>query len=331
MKEICPGCEKETEIEVIRKHESSKVRDEQIEVEVEYYRCTSCGEEFENLKSDYDYLSEAYRIYRKRHGMLQPEEIRNFRTAYGLGQHEISRLLGFGATTLSRYENGALQDDAHDTALRLAMEPQNLLELVEKKPDALSVTKRNRLIQKLRKDIDEDFSLVHMLEHSGNYPPDEFSGYKRFDLEKLFNAVLFFCRLGGVLKTKLNKLLFYADFKHFKESKVSITGARYAHLPFGPVPDNYDVFFLAMQKEGLLEVREEIWSETRAGEIHVALQEPEMTIFTQKEREILELVRDKFDTFTAEAIKRFSHDETGYKETKNGDLISYTSADKLQI
>ncbi|NIO19633.1 MAG: DUF4065 domain-containing protein, partial [Candidatus Aenigmarchaeota archaeon] len=39
--------------------------------------------------------------------------------------------------------------------------------------------------------------------------------------------------------TVLNKLLFYADFKHCKEYTVSISGSRYARLPYGPVPDNW--------------------------------------------------------------------------------------------
>jgi Antitoxin SocA-like, Panacea domain len=74
------------------------------------------------------------------------------------------------------------------------------------------------------------------------YPPNEFSGYLKFDLRKFLNAALFFCK-GGQLKTRLNKLLFYAVFKHFKENAVAITGARYVHLPLGPVPDNYEYFF----------------------------------------------------------------------------------------
>lgn len=112
---------------------------------------------------------------------------------------------------------------------------------------------------------------------------------------------------------------------------MSITGARYAHLPHGPVPNNYEHFFLAMQEEGLLEVREEYWGETCAGEIHVALQEPEMTVFSDKEREVLDLVKSTFEPYTVKAIERFSHDERGYKETKNGELISYKWARDLRI
>ena len=57
--------------------------------------------------------------------MLQPEDIREFRRRQGLSQKELSDPLGWGAVTLSRYENDALQSEAHERALRLAMQPRN--------------------------------------------------------------------------------------------------------------------------------------------------------------------------------------------------------------
>ena len=91
----------------------------------------------------------------------------------------------------------------------------------------------------------------------GNYPPDVFSGYKRFELEKFFEAIKFFCFQERVFKTKLMKLLFYADFSHFKKYSVSITGARYARLPYGPVPDQFEKWLAALLMEDSLQVEEE--------------------------------------------------------------------------
>src|SRR3990167_669258 len=141
MKGICPNCEKETEIELVKTKEEIQVRGEIIEVEVEYYKCLGCGEEFDDPRSNDDPLDKAYREYRRRHGMLQPEEIRVFRKRYGLTQNELSSLLGWGGATLSRYENGALQDEAHERVLRLAMEPHNLLKLMEKTEGSLPENK----------------------------------------------------------------------------------------------------------------------------------------------------------------------------------------------
>src|SRR4030043_1291001 len=283
MKGICPNCEKETELELIQKVEDIKVRGEVIKVEVKYYKCKSCGEEFEDPRSDEDPLDKAYRESRRRHGMMQPEEILDFRKKFGLTQNEMSRLLGWGGATLSRYENGALQDETHEKALCLAMEPRNLLKLIEATPEVLPEEKRDRLINALRAAEEETCSLERVYEERfGKYEASELSGYRKLDLAKLFNAILYFCK-GGVFKTKLNKLLFYADFKHFKDYAVSITGARYAHIPFGPAPDKHAYYFATLLEEGDIKAEEVAYSEEAVGERFVAAKEPDLSLFADSE------------------------------------------------
>ena len=330
MKGICPNCEKETELEVVQNVEDIKVRGEVIKVEVKYYKCKNCGEEFEDPRSDEDPLDKAYREYRRRHGMMQPEEILESRKKFGLTQNEMSRLLGWGGATLSRYENGALQDETHEKGLRLAMEPRNLLQLIKATPDVLPEEKRDRLINELRAAEEETCSLERVYEERfGKYEASELSGYRKFDLAKLFNAVLYFCK-SGVLKTKLNKLLFYADFKHFKDYAVSITGARYAHIPFGPAPDKYALYFATLIENGAIKVEEDVIGDF-IGEKFISIKEPDLSLFSDGELKILATVKEHFKDFTAKKITDFSHDEKTYKETAPGDIISYEYAIELKI
>jgi len=331
MKGICPNCEKENELELIRKEEDIEVRKEFIKIEVRYYKCMGCGEEFEDPRSDDDPLDKAYREYRRQHSMIQPEEIKSFRKKYGLTQNEMNHLLGWGGATLSRYENGALQDETHEKTLRLIMEERNLLKLIEETPDALSSEKRDRLIKELRAAEEEACSLERVFEERfGNYEANELSGYIKLNLEKLFNAVLFFCK-GGVLKTKLNKLLFYADFKHFKDYAVSITGARYAHASFGPAVDKYSHYFAMLIDNNEISVEEQIFTEDAIGEIFTSNKVPNLSLFSDSELKILASVKVHFQDFTAKKITDFSHREKGYKETPLGGLISYGYAEALQI
>jgi putative zinc finger/helix-turn-helix YgiT family protein len=143
---FCPFCETEGKLVVQHEKESISIRGEEIPVEVEYYRCEACGEQFENTKQEIDPLEEAYRQYRRRKNMVTPEEMRDFRKNHRLTQEEFSRLLGMGVTTLNRYENGALQTEAHDRILRLVMEPGNLLKLAQRYPDAVQNDKLNALL-----------------------------------------------------------------------------------------------------------------------------------------------------------------------------------------
>ena len=330
MLRICGICEKETQHEFIRASKPVNVRGESIEVIVEYHKCADCGEESIDLNSEYDHLAEAYKEYRQRHGMIQPEKMRSWRKQYALTQGELSRLLGWGATTLSRYENGALQDDTHDRALRLVMEPGALLKLVEEEPDALNPGKKEELTGLLQDEERQLFSYSRFLEvQTGAYGPDEFSGYKRLDVEKVVNAILYFCGEGD-FKTKLNKLLFYLDFKHFKEQSVSVTGLRYAHLPYGPVPNDFEAYFSYMEHHGMLRTEECFFGDDSA-EKYFAEQEPRLALFSDAELKTLMNIKEKFQGLSSRAISDLSHDEVGYKATQPGDLISYDFAQQLQI
>jgi putative zinc finger/helix-turn-helix YgiT family protein len=330
---ICPNCEKETTLEFIKRDEEILVRNEPIKVNVEFYKCTECGVEFRDPKSSNDPLDLAYREYRSIHKMIMPEQIKAFRDQYNITQQELSNLLGWGGATVSRYENGALQDEAHDTVLRLIFEPRNFKDLLESRPGVISEAKRKKIIDLLidaTKGFERSFLRMHE-DLFGKYSASIFSGFKELDITKLFNSIVFFCKDSDIPKTKLNKLLFYADFKHFKEYTVSITGAQYAHLPFGPAPDHYQYYLAALDNEEKnIRIEEKIFSDY-VGEYLVATASPDLSSFTVSELKILTTVKEYFSKFNAKAISELSHKEAGYLSTKDGELISYEYATSLNI
>ncbi len=329
-KNVCPYCEKQTDLEFIKGHELIIVRGEEITVPVEYFKCSQCGHDFEDPQSKHDPLTLAYEEYRRRHGFMHPEEIRELRQRYGFTQKDLAKLLGWGEVTLSRYENGALQDETHNTILQFMKEPHNLLHLIKQKGDFLPLDKREKLISLLGNEIEEtqSFPLI-FAELFGKYRPDILSGFQKFNLSKLFQAIIFFC-VGGALKTKLNKLLFYADFKHYKEYTTSITGLRYVHLMYGPVPDNYEFYYATLQNEKVIKV-DEIFIGDYVGENLVSIGEPDFSIFESSEINTLIAVKDFFRNFSASTIKEFSHKEKGYQETNDGQIIPYSYGDSLRI
>jgi putative zinc finger/helix-turn-helix YgiT family protein len=331
MKGVCPNCEKISELEHIVTTEELNVRGDIIKVEVEYYRCTECGEEFEDPRSKDDPLDKAYREYRRRHGMIQPEEIREMRKLYGLTQQELSKLIGWGGATLSRYENGALQDDAHDRFLQLVKDPENLQRIVNKNGGFLPEKKRKRLLNELTAAAEKICSFPNILsERFGQYEPSVESGFKKLDLNKLFQMIIFFAK-DGVLKSKLCKLIFYADFKCFKDYAISISGAKYAHAHHGPVPDNYEHYFATLiHDEKVIRVEEIDYGEY-VGEIFYSEVEPDLSVFSDNELEVLLFVKKFFQSFNATRIREFSHNERGYNETKVGDIISFEHSNDLQI
>jgi putative zinc finger/helix-turn-helix YgiT family protein len=329
--DVCLNCGKETELCYIQTDEIVSVRGEAITVPVKYFKCPECGVEYEDPKSSYDPIVLAYKKYREIHGMMQPNDIRELRQRYGLTQKELSKLLGWGEVTLSRYENGALQDHSHDIMLKMIKDPYNLLERVIQNGDFLPEKKRERLISLLKDEIEEAHSFRVILEELfGKYKPDILSGFQKLNLDKVFQAIVFFCT-DGILKTKLNKLLFYADFKYYKDNAVSITGLRYVHLPLGPVPDNYEHYYATLQNiEESISIEEEFIGDY-VGEILKAEKKPDLSIFSDSEIKTLIEVKTFFKSYNASKIKEFAHIEKGYKETLNGEIIPYSYADDLQI
>jgi putative zinc finger/helix-turn-helix YgiT family protein len=331
MKLSCPVCDNSDELELIKGEKEFLIRNKPITVDMEYYKCSACGDEFIVPDSENDPLENAYRLYRAEHGLLLPEEIRGFRLKYGLTQGELAKLLGLGVASISRYEKGKIQDESHDKLIRLATDPMKLRELINNSVDVFSEDKKRKVLDAVKR---AEEPIVTSLErfitlNLENYDPDEYSGFKKFDIDKFLNAVLYFCRIG-VPKTKLNKLLFYADFKHFKEYTVSISGARYAHVPFGPAPSDYDFYYPILIRQNAVEVEERIYS-NYTGENFVAKQETNLNIFSDTELNILSLVKEFFKDFTATKISNYSHEEKGYEDTKTGDLISYAYAESLKL
>jgi putative zinc finger/helix-turn-helix YgiT family protein len=325
------NCERETNTKLVKGKETYKIRGEEIDLDVEYLKCTECGKEFAPPKPAIDPINQAYREYRRRHAMLQPEDIRSHRETYGLTQQEMSRLLGWGFATISRYENGALQDEAHEKALRLSLEPHNLLKLLEETPHAITSTEKRERLMKQLKALDEEsrsFEKIY-LERFGQYAPDEFSGYRKLNLEKLFNAILFFCK-DGMFKTKLNKLLFYADFKNYKDNSTSITGLRYVHLPLGPVPDNYEYYFATLVHDNAVRIEEVCYNDF-CGEELFSAKKPDLSIFSDSELKTLLFVKEHFGRMNSKEISTFSHNEKAYTETSQQQLISYDLAETLSV
>jgi putative zinc finger/helix-turn-helix YgiT family protein len=327
----CPVCSKTDKLELIKEEKKLTIRNEPISVEIEYYKCHECGDEFLVPDKENDPFEYAYRIYRSKHNMLQPEEIRNFRHKYHLTQSDLANLLGLGGATISRYETGKLQDETHDTLLRLAMDPKNLQRLVTSRESVLSEDRKKMILNALEQTSAPKASSLEffVLSTFQDYGPNEYSGFKNFDRDKFFNAILFLCR-DGEFKTKLNKLLFYVDFKHFKEYTTSITGAQYAHIPFGPAPDNYDLYYPILIRQDALEI-EEVDYPGFSGERLIAKRKPDLNVFSDSELHIMTLVKEHFKEYDASRISDYSHKEKGYRDTEIGKSISYRYAESLTL
>lgn len=149
-RDYCPSCGEERVVDEFNGEREMEIRGEKYMVKDHYFICRTCGEEFSNLADPIDPLEDLYNKYRARHGWVQPEAIVAFRKAYGLTQRELAALLGWGDATLSRYENGALQDEAHERALEMIMRPEILYDMVSKPLFEIEQSRREAIMRKIK-------------------------------------------------------------------------------------------------------------------------------------------------------------------------------------
>ena len=152
-----------------------------------------------------------------------------------------------------------------------------------------------------------------------------------FDYEKLCAMVLFFAhKNSGLLKTKLMKLLNYSDMIFYKENGISMSGLKYAHLPYGPVPEHFDMLLGKMSADHIAHI--EIMYDN-GYEKHQVI--PECDIpkdsLSDEEFDVLERIYNKFKDFGSVEISNYSHKEKGYNSTKQGEIISYAYAKDIQL
>ena len=149
-----------------------------------------------------------------------------------------------------------------------------------------------------------------------------FSGNRIFSIEKLAAMAAYISSRGkDIYKTKLNKLLFYSDFVNFYLNGTSISGARYVHLPYGPVPDRYESVLQNLALTGMVEI-----IKGPGYDVIRAKDEPITAVLNNKERETIDWVLDNFGQMSASDISEYSHREKAYRFTKSGEYIAYEYA-----
>ena len=333
MRKYCEECGREVNTKIITKKEEYDVCGEQIEVDAQVLVCAECGEEFYCEELDNATLVSAYNEYRRRHRLLFPEEIKKIREQYGLSQRSFAKLLNWGDKTICRYENGSIQDKAHNSLLLLLREPENMRAYLTENEISLDERQKSKLldaVEKLEKNT-EYRAGSRIFDLFFSRIPCEENGFKGFDYEKVCAMVLFFAhRSSELLKTKLMKLLNYSDMIYYKENGTSMSGLKYAHLPYGPVPENFDILLGKMAADHIAHI-EIVYD--NGYEKHQVIPEcdiPEDT-FSAEELGVLERIFAKFKDFGSVDISNYSHREKGYISTKQGEIISYLYAKDIQL
>lgn len=145
--------------------------------------------------------------------------------------------------------------------------------------------------------------------------------------------ILYFIADRDVWKTKLIKMLFYADFGYFKYHNRSISGAKYRPIDMGPVPDNFNTLFEMLVNEKALDVNYQTFPEGGTGEKYTPLRSFDESLFTHDELDILHNVKEKLKYLSTQGVIELSHQEKVWSENKTNKSqpIDYTYGYELNL
>jgi len=128
---------------------------------------------------------------------------------------------------------------------------------------------------------------------------------------------------GGA--TKINKILFYADFAAVRSQGFPITGVEYQKLEDGPAPRRLLPIRQQLIDEGAVaRIEDEYFGKT----VHrlVPLREADTGIFNLDELRIVDQVLKALWGLTATQVSERSHEEKGWQMVDVGETIPYSSA-----
>jgi uncharacterized phage-associated protein len=150
-----------------------------------------------------------------------------------------------------------------------------------------------------------------------------------YDEDKLAVLVLYVAgRLrddpaGGA--TKLNKVLFFAEFAHMRRYGRPITGAEYQRLPWGPAPRRLRSVRESLVAAGLARLVE---TSHRGRPQHRLVPTAEVVPIglERTELEVVDEIVDDFARLSASEVSQLSHDEEGWRMVDEGATIPYEAA-----
>jgi len=330
----CETCKCERPIIIKERPANYTFRKEPFDIIERYAECTVCHDDVYHEETANETLQQLSNLYQSKHS-ITVEDIKKIRNSTGLTQTQFAKILNMGEATIKRYESGVSLPDGTQLGIlkMIKSNPSILINFYEEVKDKLIETDRNQIGDKIQflalNTLEKStYEILHLLYSKFENKVD--NGCSQFQPEKLFNMIIFFAQ-EGVLKTKLMKLLWYADFLMYKRNKKSISGTPYWHMEFGPVPIEHDTVLGCGTGLNMYSIEEE---ENVYGYTKMIIKSNisfNPNVFNVDEMSVLCYIKEFFHSYGSGAISDYSHVEEGWAQTKNEQLIPYSYAFSLSL
>ena len=153
--------------------------------------------------------------------------------------------------------------------------------------------------------------------------------------DKLIEAALYLSERSaddpnfGVIK--LVHLLYYADCAAYLKRGSPITGVTYLHFPHGPYPEHWYKIRREMQAAGDVEVVYEDCDDGNRRYRVLPNRSVKPEVLTDEECAILDEQRERFALFNTAGISEHSRHELGWRDTEDGEPITYDTVGMIAL
>lgn len=317
------------EMVLTKENRKLNFRKEEFEVVYHYYKCKDSGESFTTEQLDELNLNQLYNQYRVKFNLPFPDKIKSIREKYDIPVSKMAEVLGFGANSYRNYEVGEVPSQSNARLIQLADDAHEFKKLITLS-NAYEGTAKEKILHRVESIIQGQNQIKRKLEFEnyliGQLVVNSNTGYRQPNLAKFAEMVVFFTERLQPWKTKLNKLLFYADFGMFRNTIYSISGIQYKAISMGPVPYNFQSIFEYLVNNDDVDVHYTTFADGNTGEQFKPKVNRKFNpdLFNEIEIKVLTEVAERFKETSTTEIIEISHREKAWIENeKEKKIIDY--------
>ena len=147
--------------------------------------------------------------------------------------------------------------------------------------------------------------------------------------EKLLELIVYLAQRCDTLetwgRTKLAKMIYFAEFDHYRAHREPLTGARFTREAQGPIPDSFYMALRKLQETGrIVEVERKVGDKTEMRA--TATSEADLALFTPRQVATIEQTIAKLGRLTATQLSKLSHEHAGWRLAAPGEEIPLFTA-----
>ncbi len=154
---------------------------------------------------------------------------------------------------------------------------------------------------------------------------DDILGSHLPDMPKYKDMILSFLKLnikdGKIPKTKLAKLIYFADFAWYYENLVSMSGMQYKKLEYGPVAEVYFRALDELYESGQIDIESK--NESILVSICRGAAKDSVGSLNLKEKDLIKKINTKWSNKRTKEIVDFTHSQLPWKMGRDGEFVHY--------